>query len=102
MARLAITFISLPKGRHLVHGRAWYRNLGVVPKPLPERGVMASSNSPWRSRKSGLLAEAFVAAREGLVDQHSTRRESAGNCREQRGQTSKRTCRDCTNAWRRH
>jgi len=29
-------------------------------------------------------AEAFVAAREGLVDQHSTRREGAGNRREQR------------------
>ena len=63
----------------------WYRNLSLF-KGDDRKRCKGFEQLAGAKQEIGIAwpAKAFVAAREGLVDQHSTRRESAGNRREQR------------------
>jgi hypothetical protein len=69
----------------LDYRRAWHRNLSLFESDDREAGK-GFEQLAGAKQEIGIArpAEAFVAAREGLVDQHSARRESAGNRREQR------------------
>jgi hypothetical protein len=71
-------------GKALDHGGAWYRNLSLF-EGDDRKGCKGFEQLAGAKQEIGIArpAEAFVAAREGLVDQHSTRREGAGNRREQ-------------------
>src|SRR6516165_3033241 len=72
-------------GKALDHGGTRYRNLSLL-EGDDRKGCKSFEQLAGAKQEIGIArpAEAFVAAREGLVDQHSARRESAGNHREQR------------------
>src|SRR3974390_356280 len=72
-------------GKALNHGVAWCRNLSLL-EGDDRKGCKGFEQLAGAKQEIGIArpTEAFVAAREGLVDQHSARRESAGNHREQR------------------
>src|SRR5579859_6716095 len=72
-------------GEALDHSRVWDRNLSLF-EGDDRKSCKGLEQLAGAKQEIGIArpAEAFVAAREGFVDQHSARRESAGDRREQR------------------
>jgi hypothetical protein len=72
-------------GKALDHSGAGYRNLSLLERDGRKR-CKRFEQLAWAKQEIEIAwpAEAFVAARKGLVDQHSTGPEGAGNRREER------------------